>query len=268
MNKEAFQKIIYDYYEKNKRQFPWRDVSDPYFVMVSEIMLQQTQTSRVVQKYKQFIKRFPTVSALVSAPLIDVLQMWQGLGYNRRGKYLKEAAEIIVKKFDSKVPNEMDKLTSLPGIAEATAGAIIAYAFNKPAVFIETNIRAVFLYFFFPNESSVSDKTLYGKVEEMNDSHRPRDWYYALTDYGVMLKNKQKFQNIQSRHYAKQTKFEGSNRQVRGAIMKYLTSQEYIDEKDLYQLLSFDKQRVKSALDSLVKEKMVVVKKEKVSIIQ
>jgi len=233
-------------------------VDDPYKIFVSEVMLQQTQVTRVLVKYPEFIKRFPTFRSLARASLKDVLTVWQGMGYNRRGKFLKEAAGIIVKdkRYEFMFHNRLsfprtresieldrsriksgmteqqmlkqvqhdnvDLLQLLPGIGHNTACAVVTYSFNMPTVFIETNIRAVYLYHFFKDKENVSDSDILNRVKNTLDMQNPRDWYYALTDYGAMLKKTKKFQNIQSKHYTKQSKFEGSRRQLRGRILKLL----------------------------------------------
>ena len=145
MTTATFQKIIYDYYRHHRRSFPWRTTRDPYRIFVSEIMLQQTQAPRVVGKYKLFIKTFPNFTRLARASLGEIYTVWQGLGYNRRALQLKKAAEIVVKKFKGKLPRSVEQLDSLPGIGLATAASIAAFAFNQPTVFIETNIRSVFI---------------------------------------------------------------------------------------------------------------------------
>ncbi len=220
-----FNKELSTYYKKNKRSFAWRKTRDPYKILVSELMLQQTQTSRVALKYDSFLKRFPTVQALAEAPLTAVLQEWQGLGYNRRALYLKKTAEAVVHDYAGAFPRHYEKLLALPGIGQSTAGALMAFAFNKALPFIETNIRTVFIYFFFTETSSVTDIMIHEVIEAAIDVKNPRDWYYALYDYGTMLKaqNKQlRTLHQKSSHYKKQSKFEGSNRQIRSHIVKGL----------------------------------------------
>ncbi|HEY1037743.1 MAG TPA: A/G-specific adenine glycosylase [Candidatus Paceibacterota bacterium] len=221
---ETFKKTVWGYYDGYARDLPWRHTHDPYLIFVSEMMLQQTQVARVIPKYDAFTKRFPTADALAKAPVADVLTLWQGLGYNRRALQLKRACEEVIEKYGGAFPQDKETLISLPGIGQSTAGAIGAFSFNKPSVFIETNIRAVYLYHFFKEASSVSDTMILDLIEKTVDHERPREWYYALYDYGSMLKAKlgRKKTDVhkQSRHYAKQSKFEGSNRQIRSNILK------------------------------------------------
>lgn len=217
-----FRKIILDGYEKEGRAFPWRETQDPYAILVSEIMLQQTQTSRVVPKFMEFMERFPNFKTLADAPLSEVLSHWQGLGYNRRGKALRDAAQMVVERFDSQLPADYHDLLTFPGIGPYTAGAVCAFAFDQPVVFMDTNIRRVFIHFFFPDRDKVRDSEIEPLVERTLDRKRPRDWYSALMDYGAMLKNVEKNPNKRSAHYTRQSKFEGSDRQIRGTILREL----------------------------------------------
>lgn len=198
---------------------PWRNTHDPYKILVSEIMLQQTQVDRVIPFYNRFIKQFPTSKTLAKAPLGEVLKTWQGLGYNRRAKYLWEAAKIIAQ--------EGFAGQKLPGVGPYTAGAISAFAFNKPEVFIETNIRTVFFHFDiskYKKTRKISDKELLPLVAETlkRSKMQPRDFYAALMDYGASLKQNGVKLNSRSKHYTKQSKFEGSARQLRGALLREL----------------------------------------------
>ena len=144
-----FISTINEYYAQHKRHFAWRDNPDPYQVFVSEVMLQQTQTQRVIEKFAEFIERFPSFQVLADAPLVAVLATWQGLGYNRRGRFLHQAAQKIVTDHGGILPDNTVLLEELPGIGPATAASLAAFAYNRPTVFIETNIRAVYIHFFF-----------------------------------------------------------------------------------------------------------------------
>jgi A/G-specific adenine glycosylase len=247
---KQFQTLIQDFYKENKREFPWRETSDPYKILVSEIMLQQTQTSRVIHKYVEFLKAFPDINTLAEAKQFEVLKAWQGLGYNRRALYLKKSAFEIVKL--GKFPDTQKELVKLPGIGVNTAGAILAFAFNIPAVFIETNIRRVFIHEFFKDQNEVHDKDIKVLLEKTLDRKNPREFYYALMDYGVYLGKTIENPNIQSRHYAKQSKFEGSLRQTRGTILKLL-----LDGPIVLTTLKkefSDNQQFKKAILQLIKE--------------
>lgn len=235
---KKFQQTIWSYYSQNKRPMPWRETTDPYRIMVSEIMLQQTQVSRVIPKYEAFLEKFPDVASLSTAPLGDILQLWSGLGYNRRAINLQKAAQKIISTHGGVFPKTLELIDGLPGIGEATAGAILAYAFNQPAVFIETNIRRVFLHFFFPRSKNVPDKKLLPFIEAALPQKNIREWYYALMDYGAMLKATVPNPNKRSLHYSKQAKFAGSNRQIRGKILKFMLSKKKIPTAKILEYVS------------------------------
>lgn len=254
----SFQKEIWDYYRAHGRVFPWRRTKDPYKIMVSEMMLQQTQTSRVVEKYKQFLKLFPTVAALAQASRVEVLRVWQGLGYNRRALYLQQAATAITSKYRGKVPDDHDALISLSGIGPNTAGAIRAFAFNQSSVFIETNIRRVFIHFFFPRSKQVNDALIRRLVEQSVDQANPREWYWALMDYGVHLAAITENANRRSAHYSKQSPFENSLRQLRGKLIRLLLDRGNMSRAQIKkQLPDEDDQRITGALDGLTKDGLI-----------
>jgi A/G-specific adenine glycosylase len=250
----AFQKIIYDHYRKHARNFPWRATDNPYHILVSEIMLQQTQTKRVTEQYEQFITAFPGFSALAEAPLRPILQAWEGLGYNRRAIALKKIAEIVMSTYNGILPADPEELMALPGIGRASASAIAAFAFNKPAVFIETNIRSVFIHFFFRDQNGVTDAAILSLVKKTLDTSNPRKWYYALMDYGVMLKKTHPDLGSKSAHYQRQARFKNSNRQLRGMILRVLLAKPRLSLKEITAELNVSSERVKSSLAQLQEE--------------
>ena len=215
------------FYAAEGRSLPWRVVQDdgtidPYSILVSEMMLQQTQVARVIPKYEQFMQRFPDIATLADASLADVLEVWHGLGYNRRARYVREAAKCIVLQNAGAVPSTVDALVKLPGVGANTAAAIIVYAFNTPRVFIETNIRTVYLHHFFQGEHGVTDAQLLDVVQQTVVTENPREWYWALMDYGSWLKRSVGNPNSRSKHYAKQSPFDGSTRMLRGVMLRLL----------------------------------------------
>jgi A/G-specific adenine glycosylase len=267
-----FRKLIQDHYRSSGRSFPWRETTDPYAILVSEIMLQQTQTSRVVPKYLAFLERFPDFTSLANAPLSDVLAHWQGLGYNRRGKALRDLAAMVVDRFDGVLPEIREELIALPGIGPYTSGAVCAFAYNQPVVFMDTNIRRVFIHFFFPDREKVRDNEIIPLVERTLDRKNPREWYSALMDYGALLKSTaRKNPNRRSAHYSKQSKFEGSDRQIRGALLRELLGRGEggsglgLNEKELITALGKagdgEVERVRYILDQLKREGFVWEKK-------
>ncbi len=223
-----FRCSVLDFYAGSARDFPWRHTENPYEILVSEIMLQQTQTERVLPKYEAWLKRFPDAQSLASASLSEVLALWSGLGYNRRARFLQQACRLISERIakGGTFPDTADELDALPGIGPYTARAVCTFAFNKPEVFIETNIRSVYIFFFFPHENTkgVADKDLLPLIEKTLYRENPRLWYYALMDYGAALKKKVENPSRKSRHYTKQSRFEGSLRQARGAIVRSLVN--------------------------------------------
>lgn len=223
MDHKAFKKIVRNYYHSNGRHnLPWRLNTSPYSIFVSEVMLQQTQVDRVVPKYTEFMTALPSWHALSSASTQQVLTLWQGLGYNRRALWLHEAAKRIVSDYSGRLPNNFEQLNSLKGIGPNTAGSTMAFAFNEPVIFIETNIRRVYIYHFFADFQVVADDDISSLVGATLDRTNPREWYWALMDYGTYLAKTITNPNKRSKHYTKQSKFEGSLRQVRGMVLKRL----------------------------------------------
>ncbi len=253
----SFQKTILNYYRGHGRDFPWRRTRDPYRILVSEVMLQQTQTDRVVPKYKKFVRCFPTFRALARVPLHDVLAAWQGLGYNRRALSLHKLAKIITTKWRGILPPTRDILTELPGIGPGTAGAVLAFAFDEPVAFIETNIRAVFIHFFFPKQRKVSDDKILKLVDATLYTRDPRTWYYALMDYGAMLKKKFKNPSRRSTHHLQQPPFKGSHRQKRGVVLKALLASPQATPASLVRLTHLKKDEVRRCLSELQEEGFV-----------
>jgi A/G-specific adenine glycosylase len=252
--------MIWDYYQHNRRDFSWRATDNPYHIVVSEIMLQQTQTYRVAPKYELFIKAFPDFTTLAQAPLQNLLAAWHGLGYNRRALALQKTAQKVVQEYNGLLPNDPETLVTFPGIGKATAASICAFAFNKPTIFIETNIRAVYIHTFFPHRDDVHDKEILPLVQATVDHSNAREWYYALMDYGVMLKKKYKNPSRKSSHHTQQSAFEGSDRQIRGMILKILIERQVITIHELWSLIDRDPSRVQTILNDLVNEKFIVQK--------
>lgn len=225
---QEFIETVWNYYHENARDLPWRQVDDDgtidaYKILVSEIMLQQTQAPRVIPKYTQFLTVFPTVSSLAAATQEAVLMQWSGLGYNRRAKFLWEAAKLICTDYHGVIPNNEQELVALPGVGSNTARAVLAYAYNQPVYFVETNIRTVYIHHFFDDAATVHDTEILKLVTDTADTEHPREWYWALMDYGTFLKKTAGNSSRRSAHYTKQSAFAGSKRQVRGRIIKILT---------------------------------------------
>lgn len=220
MGASDFQSRIRLWYRRYGRHtLPWRLTRDPYRVLVSEVMLQQTQAGRVIPKYREFLRAFPTLRALARAPTHRILEVWQGMGYNRRALYLKHLAGILAGERLGRIPQEPEALRKLPGIGRATAGAIAAFAFSKRVAFLETNIRRVYIHFFFRHRAAVRDAEILKKVEATLPKRFIREWYYGLMDYGALVLTKIPNPNRRSAHYHRPPRFRGSRRQVRGRIL-------------------------------------------------
>lgn len=258
---EQFQKLIYDFYAKNRREFIWRQKITPYKILISEIMLQQTQTARVVPKFKNWLQLFPNFKSLADASNHDVLSAWQGLGYNRRGLAIAKIAQLVTTEHQGKLPNNPIILETFPAIGPNTAGSICAFAFNLPVVFIETNIRTVYTHTFFPGQTAISDKQLLPFIEQTLDKNNAREWYYALMDYGVYLKQNLRNINAASKHYTKQSLFTGSKRQVRGVIIKILTLFKHVNYETLIEKIDFNlpenKHNHDQIIEKLIKEQVI-----------
>lgn len=250
---QLFQNFIRNWFVRHGRlELPWRRTSDPYAILVSELMLQQTQVSRVIPKYQAFIQRFPNLRTLRQTQLSEVLLLWQGLGYNRRARYLWQLSQQV-----QTLPTTENELKQLPGIGEYTAAAICAFAYNQPVTLIETNVRSVFLYHFFHEQSEVPDKVILPLISASLDRSNPRQWYWALMDYGSHLKQVLPNPNRRSRAYAKQSTFNGSLRQTRGQILKILLSIDTINITALQEKLPKHQDRIGPAIANLVRDEMI-----------
>lgn len=257
---QAFQGAVWRYYELHGRHnLPWRlpeadGAFDPYKILVSEVMLQQTQVPRVIPKYQAFLQQFPDWQALAAAPLGDVLLAWSGLGYNRRAKFLWQAAQQVAGRYGGQLPQTIAELKELPGIGTNTAGAIVAYAFNWPVGFVETNIRTVFIHHFFSGRQDIHDHEILEAIQRTLPTENIREWYWALMDYGSFLKQTVGNLNKLSKNYAKQPAFQGSRRQLRGQILRLLGTGPQSTEQ-LAELLADE--RLGSVLSDLTQEMMI-----------
>jgi len=247
-----FRRIILLHYYRQGRDLPWRRTQDPYEILVSEVMLQQTQVERVVGKYPLFLQHFPDLEALAQASLGEILQVWQGLGYNRRAQALQRLAQRVVQEHHGRLPTTRAGLEGLPGIGRATAGALLAFAFGQPVVFLETNIRRVFIHFFYPESQRVTDRMLYPLVLMTMETREVRTWYYALMDYGAMLKKMVPNPNRRSAHYSRQSPFPGSDRELRSRILRLFLEQPEWARETLLAHLADD--RTPRLLNNLVHE--------------
>ncbi|MDB5168324.1 MAG: mutY [Candidatus Saccharibacteria bacterium] len=255
MTDGEFKELIWEKGRELYRGMPWRDDTRPYYVLVSELMLQQTQVDRVIPKFKAFIERFPDERSLAAASLADALTLWSGLGYNRRAKFLHESAKKIMIEFNGSFPKSASDILSLPGVGPGTAGAIMTYAFNQPIPFIETNVRTVYFHHFFDEQDKISDAQLLPVIQQTLDNDHPREFYWALMDYGTWLKKNGVGRITQSKHYKKQSTLRGSVRELRGIIIKQLAADD-IPQVVLHQQYA-DDERLTAALSGLLADGLV-----------
>lgn len=267
ISKKRINKNLFSFYHKNKRDLLWRSNCDPYYVMISEFMLQQTQVSRVAGYFNHFIAAFPTINALADASQKDVLKLWSGLGYNRRACYLHNAAKIIVDQYGGVIPINYKELLKIKGFGDYIAKAIVTYSYNIPHIFVETNIRSVFFILyknFCFNYEKINDNVIALFLEKIIDKKNPREWYYAMMDFGAYLKKKYPNKHIQkSKHFTYQSKFEGSFRQLRGKILKFLLqSQKIVFFNDLK--IEFNDSRLDCCINALLIDKFIEIKNNKI----
>lgn len=263
---KGVRRLIWAYYRTQGRSFPWRSTTDPYKILLSEVMLQQTQTARVVPKYLAWLRELPTVRKLANAPLPQVLGLWQGLGYNRRALALRNAARSVVEAHGGKVPVDFEQLLQLPGIGRYTAAAICTFAKNEPRVLIETNIRTVVLFFFFAGREGVHDSEIEPLVAELCPQKRAREWYYAMMDFGVFLKRYRVAPNALSKHYRKQSRFAGSNRQLRGAVLRELVTSGATSLTLLGKRLGRDGKEIGAIVEVLEREGLLVTNRRRIAL--
>lgn len=261
----SFQKKVWDFYRKNRRDFPWRNTQNAYHILVSEIMLQQTQADRVVPFYKKWIARFPDIASLAGATFSKIYPYWQGLGYNRRALALQKTAQKIATDFAGNIPKDVVVLQTLPGIGPYTACAVSIFAYNTPVACIETNIRRVFIHEFFPRKKNVSDDEILKIAKRALPPKKSREWHWALMDYGAYLKTSTKNPNHRAKNYAVQSKFEGSARQIRGAILRELLAKP-MSATELVKIIGKDTKKTKEIIEVLESEHLIKQHKKKYSL--
>lgn len=234
---EAFQTTVRSQGRELYRDLPWRRTRDPYLVLVSECMLQQTQVSRVMGYWDTWLRRFPTADALAAAPLETVLESWRGLGYNRRAVSLHLAAQVVSAHLDGIVPSDRAALLALPGVGPSTTAGVRVFAYDLPDMYLETNVRTVFLHELFPAETAVNDRELIPLVQATCPSDDVRGWYYALLDYGAFLKRTLPNPSRRSAHHVRQSSFEGSRRQKRAYLLRMIQDEGKVDPSRLSESL-------------------------------
>ena len=252
-----FRRKVREYYRRHGRRFPWRETTDPWAILVSEVMLQQTQTGRVAEQFPIFMRAFPTPVRLARASLPRVLQLWQGMGYNRRAKHLWNAARELRTQFNSVVPSDPETLRSLPGIGPYTAGAIAAFAFNQRTVFLETNIRAALIAEFFPGRHGVPDDELLPYAAAVLPTTNVAAWYQAFMDYGAWIKRTHPGITSRAGAYVRQSPFHGSVRQLRGRLLKTVLARTEVSIRELGLLAPERPAQLREALEGLIRDQMI-----------
>lgn len=256
----AFRRRLLRFYKAHGRKLPFRETTDPYKVAVAEVMLQQTQVERVLPKYEDWIRRWPTWQALARATERQLITAWTGLGYNRRCLFLGRLARTVVDEFNGILPDDPKTLAKLPGLGPYTSRAILIFAFNKPLVTVDTNIRRVFLHEFGLQVGS-SRQAIEDLAWQLLPRHRSRDWHNALMDYSV-LRLPRRLANVPP--VSRQSRFEGSLRQIRGEIIRRLTSQHRLTVAALSREIGREKADVLAAARALEKDGMVTLKETRI----
>ena len=260
--KNIFNINLYKFYSKNKRILPWRDINNPYYVFFSEFMLQQTQVNRVIPIFNKFITIFPTLQSLAQTSLDKVIELWNGLGYNKRANYLFNAAKTIYYNFNGIIPNDYNNLINIKGLGSYSAKAIVTYSYNIHYIFTETNIRTVFLVlykkYFLQKNTKISEIEFELLVNYYCDQNNTKEWYYAMMDFGSFLKKKYRNQHIQkSKAFTKQSKFQNSFRQLRGNIIKIILQNNKKQIKQETLLMQINDIRIENAINSLIKDNLL-----------
>ncbi len=270
---QKFMQQLWQFYCSNGRHnMAWRVDTRPYYIVISEIMLQQTQVERVKEKFTNFIRLFPTCQALAAAKQSEVIKAWQGLGYNRRALYLHKSAQLVMQDYHGNLPDTQSELEKLPGIGPNTAGAIMAFAYNKPIVFIETNIRRVLLHKFFPDQTDIADKAILPILEEIiqclaESKFSARTFYWAMMDYGSYIKSQVPNPNRRSKHYTRQSQFVGSDRQIRGQILRVLVESPLSKNELRNKIGQEDSRRLAVVLAGLQKDGFITMKGERLYLV-
>jgi A/G-specific adenine glycosylase len=262
----SFQSMIFTWWEKNRRDLPWRHTHDPYKIAVSEIMLQQTQVLRVITKYREFIKEFPTVFDLAKVTTASVLRLWKGMGYNRRALYLRNMAKVVVKEYQGKFPVDEKLLIQLPGLGMYTARAILVFAYEKDIACVDTNIRKIITHFFFKDEAQ-KDLVIQQVADQLVPVGKSWEWHQALMDYGALTMPNAKCPMLNTKK--KSVPFRQTNRFYRGRIIDMLREKKYLETKIInYIFNQFNKQEyeTQSIINSLIKDGLVTRKKNMLSL--
>ncbi len=252
----AFETHIFAWWSENRRDLPWRHTRDPYKILVSEVMLQQTQVIRVIPKYTEFIEAFPDIRVLAKASPARVLKIWKGMGYNRRALYLRKTAEVVVASYHDKFPKDEVLLTKLPGVGTYTARALMVFAYGMNVAMVDTNIRQIITHFFFSGRTQ-KEKTIQTVADQLVPKGKSWEWHQALMDYGALAMTKQK---KTMRLVKKQKPFKDSDRYYRGRIVDLLRLGRLNEKKLITDFMNqYSKERVFFAgiVEGLIRDGLV-----------
>ncbi|HVQ00922.1 MAG TPA: Fe-S cluster assembly protein HesB [Candidatus Thermoplasmatota archaeon] len=253
-----FQRKVWAFYRTHRRRLPWRTTHDPYKILVSELMLQQTQVSRVITFYNKWIQQWPTIQDLAHASRREVLQAWMGLGYNTRALRLQQAAKTIVGDYQGDVVQAMRQYQEIPGVGRYTSQAVLIFATNADLVTVDTNIRRIFIHEFgLPKD--ISERNLWDLALRCLPTGRSRDWHNALMDYGA-LHDTALTTGVKPK--TRQGRFEGSNRQLRAQVIRLLLQQDR-SFTELQKRLDVPKVKLQHILATLIEEDFISRKKNR-----
>ena len=246
-----FNEKIFAWWKKNKRTLPWRETTNPYYIMISEIMLQQTQVNRSVEKYLEFIKEYPTIKELAEASVSSVLKIWSGLGYNRRALWLQEAANQIVRL--NEFPKTPEELQKLKGIGPYTSRSILIFTFNYDIATVDTNIRRILIAENFAKVNT-KEKELFIIAQKLLPKGKARDWHNALMDYGALVLTSAKTGIKPKTTISSSSK---ENRRFRGIIVKYLTRTTKAKKEKIVKNCNIPNEKIDDILVGLIADGLV-----------
>jgi A/G-specific adenine glycosylase len=250
-----FQSFILRWWKRNKRDLPWRHTHDPYLILVSEIMLQQTQVFRVIAKYLEFIGRYPTVIDLANATLSDVIRIWKGLGYNRRALNLYSAGKMVVEKFGGVFPKTEEQLCSLPGVGLYTARAVLVFAMKRDVAMVDTNIRRIITHHFF-GDIPQSPRIIQAAADALVPKAKSWEWHQALMDYGALAMPR----NRNRKQFTNTIPFKDTPRFIRGRIIDLLRDGN-MRQSNLIQKCSENSKKsedfIAEQINALIREQMI-----------
>lgn len=261
-----FQQRLLSWYAANGRDLPWRHTSDPYAILVSEVMLQQTQVARVIARYAEWLRSFPTLESLAESPLEQALRLWQGLGYNNRARRLRECAVAVVgvtgPRGRSRLPRSINELQSLPGIGPYTARAVLVFAHNEDVAAVDANVRRVLTHEL-GLPPALSERGLQTVADAVLPLGRSRAWHNALMDYGALVLTA-RATGIAPR--TRQSPFEGSRRQLRARLLRVLLRDGPTTLQRLPTQSGVPAVDVLDVVDRLCRDGLVVVDGDRVSV--